>query len=304
VGIAFRFIADPTRAPDAACLARLDPAPNFVIRARATVPVMWVLLPLLLLGAAWAIVKAGRAAWPLRRRPFSWPYSLRRLGPVLFMSNAVLVVVLILFDVTGNMPMLNRLRVVETFVPLLVALHAAYLFSPEDEPLLELTLAAPRRLAWTVGERLALLLGGHGAFALIAGLAAAHLTGELPLLSLVRWLPPTLLLAGVALALTLSRRQAMFSVGLVILLWFGMLWGGDGMTGRWPFLWPLHFFLQPDHALYGLNRLWLALVGANLLALAATYLLRDEERVLLGIRSITTRRAQAAPMAGQELAAP
>ena len=209
------------------------------------------------------------------------------------MANAVLVTLLVVFDVTGNMPMLNRLRVVETFVPLIVALHAAYLFSPEDEPILELTLAAPRRLSWTVAERLALLLGGHGLIALIAGLAAARLTHESPLMSIVRWLPPTLLRAGLGLSLTLSRRQAVLSVGLSILVWFGMLWGGDGMVGRWPFLWPLHFFLQPDHPLYGLNRAWLALAGVNLLILSATYLLRDQEHVLLGARTVAAKRPRA-----------
>jgi pimeloyl-ACP methyl ester carboxylesterase len=303
VGLIINFLNDPTHAPNSACLARMDPTPDYAIRARTTVPLMWVLLPLLSLSAAWAGVTVLRAAWPMRGRPFTWRYSLRRLGPVFFMANAVLVTLLVVLDVTGNMPMLNRLRVVETFVPLIVGLHAAYLFSPEDEPILELTLAAPRPLSWTVGERLACLLGGHSLIALVAGLAAARLTDESPVMSIVRWLPPTLLLAGLALSLTISRRQAVLSVGLVILLWFGMLWGGDGMLGQWPFLWPLHFFLQPAHPLYALNRAWLALAGFNLLVLSATYFLRDQERVLLGTGSIAHRRRPVTPGTPEEMAA-
>jgi hypothetical protein len=191
----------------------------------------------------------------------------------------------VLVDATNNMPMLTRLRAVETVVPLIAALHAAYLFSPEEEPVLELTLAAPRPLAWTVGERLALLLGGHGAIAFLAGSAVAQLEGLSWASSLVRWLAPFLLLTALSVSLTLVRRQAVLSVGFIILLWFGMLWGGDAMLARWPFLWPLHIFLQPGHPHSALNRAVIILAGLNLLALCASHLLRDEERLLLGERA-------------------
>ena len=54
---------------------------------------------------------------------------------------------------------------------------------------------------------------------------------------------------------------------------------------RWPFLWPLHAYLQREgvaSTTYVLNRVLLFLAGLILVVLA-THLLRDEERVL-GVR--------------------
>ena len=191
-------------------------------------------------------------------------------------------------------------RVVETAVPLVVGLQAAFLLSPEDEPPLELLLACPRPLAWTLWERWAVMMVLQGSVALAGTFVSLVLLGnEGPALSMAeglppavaRWLAPCAWLAGVALLTTQLTRQGVFGALLATLMWSGMRVGGDALLSRWPFLWPLHVYLQPEGvapAVYALNRTGLTLAGLALAALAA-YLTRDEERVL-GVRSVWEER--------------
>jgi hypothetical protein len=89
-------------------------------------------------------------------------------------------------------------------------------------------------------------------------------------------------LGGVAVALALVTRQGVLGALLATLLWGGTLLGGDGLLRRWPYLWPLHAYLQPgdvSREIYALNRLVLTLAGVLLVALAAR-LTRDEEHML------------------------
>jgi hypothetical protein len=64
---------------------------------------------------------------------------------------------------------------------------------------------------------------------------------------------------------------------------------GDAMVNRWPFAWPLHLYLSPDHAEYVLNRCFIFLLGIILILFAASRLLRDSERVLLGSRKVSSQ---------------
>jgi hypothetical protein len=185
---------------------------------------------------------------------------------------------------------INAARVVETIVPLLGAVQAAFLFSPEDEPALEVTLAAQRPIAWTMLERLAWLFALQGSVALIGSAAAAGLTGESLSVAVIRWLAPLLIFVGLAVCLTLLTRQPAMSIGLLIVVWCGLLLASEQLIALWPFLWPIGVYLQPDRPDYALNRLFLILLGLWLIRLALTYFIRDEERVLLGGRNKSRNR--------------
>jgi hypothetical protein len=182
-------------------------------------------------------------------------------------------------------------RIVEVIVPLVVGLQSAYLLSPEDEPPLEVLLACPRPLAWVLFERLAVLMTLQGGIALMGSLVGLALPqAERWPVAILRWIAPCVAICGVALFATQLTRQGVFGALLVTLLWGGMFFGGDAMIARWPFLWPVHLYLQPGDAaptVYVLNRATLTLAGAGLIALAA-YLTRDEER-MLGVRRVRGR---------------
>jgi hypothetical protein len=189
----------------------------------------------------------------------------------------------------GVTPLLPE-RVIETIVPLLAGVQAAFLFSPEDEPGLEVTLAAPRPITWTIMERVLWLLLLQGGVALIGSVGVAMTNGESMSVTLARWLAPLLFFTGLGLSLTLISRQIIFSVGLTALLWCGLMLAGEYITRLWPWLWPLSAYAQPDLADFWLNRVWVALCGLALLRFAAVNLVREPERVLLGSRLKKTRR--------------
>jgi hypothetical protein len=127
------------------------------------------------------------------------------------------------------------------------------------------------------------MLALQGGVALAGNLVALALPGgEGIAQAMVRWLVPCAWFGGVAVAVALVTRQGVFGALLATLLWGGTLLGGDTLLERWPWLWPLHAYLQPGDAsrhVYALNRLLLVLAGLFLVALAAR-LTRDEEHML------------------------
>ena len=117
-----------------------------------------------------------RGAQSFRHQPHAWTWriSLRLLGWWPVAASAALVGLTLLTS-TSEVTPLSVARCVETIVPLLAAVQAAFLFSPEDEPGLEVTLACRRPLAWTMLERLTWLLVLQGSVALIgSGIAAGY----------------------------------------------------------------------------------------------------------------------------------
>jgi hypothetical protein len=251
---------------------------------------VWIVILMSGVVALWALAAAGLAALKRPAR-FTVPHSLRIVGWIPVAASGGLIALAFLFRDSNLMP-LELARAVEILLPPLTALQAAFLFSPEDEPALEVTMAAPRSLARTLLERLVILLILQGGVALIASLFATSLTGESLAQTVARWLPPLLFFSGLAVCLTLITRRAILGVVIISLVWFAFALLGEAMVARWPFTWPFNVYLQPDHAEYALNRLFVALLGVNLIVLAATRLLRDEERLLLGDRKMKKARKE------------
>jgi pimeloyl-ACP methyl ester carboxylesterase len=286
-GIVYSFLNDPLREPSSECLAQTR-QPGFSLRTALSRPVIVILSVVLLSVLSWS---GWRGARGFKRQPRSWTWrvSLRLLGWWPVAASAVLVTLALLSDARENTP-ISIVRVVETIVPLLAAVQAAFLFSPEDEPALEVTLASRRPIAWTMLERLGWLFALQGSVALIGSAVAAGLTGESLIVGVMRWLAPMLIFVGLALCLTLLTRQPAISIGLLIVVWCGLLLGSEQLIKLWPFLWPIGVYLQPDQPVYALNRFFLILLGLWLIRLALTYFIRDEERVLLGGRSKAKQR--------------
>jgi hypothetical protein len=177
-------------------------------------------------------------------------------------------------------------RAVETVVPLLFAVQAAFIFGPDNEPALELLLSYPKPLPRLFLDRLLLVGGMHLALALVATLIFGltwHV--ENPAIAVLRWLVDAIALGGVAIFTTQVTRQGVFGTLLATLLWGASLYGGDGILRAWKWFWPFHVYLQPEKfglGIYLLNRLTLAGIGLGLFLLAMKFL-GDEDR-LLGTR--------------------
>ena len=185
----------------------------------------------------------------MRPPRLAWKTNLRLVGWNPAVGSALAVALGLgltnsLWGTSGSTPL--TLRVVETIVPLVAGLQAAFLLSPEDEAPLELLLSCPRPLALVLLERLVMLMILLGSVALTGNLVILLLQeNEGWLMTISRWFAPCLCLSGVALFTTQLTRQGSFGALLETLMWGGMLFGGDGLLRRWPLLWPLHVFLQP-----------------------------------------------------------
>ncbi len=257
------------------------------IDAAATRPAAWMGVLLLSGSLLWNGAQAVQALRTRRWRS-AWRASLQLVGWAPAAGNAAALALFVWWatagEIPGALPELTPARVVATIAPLTAACHAAFLLSPSDEKPLETLLTCPRPIGWALLERLGVVFLLHGSAALGGGLLARGLSGS-PSIPMFAWVPPMFFLIGAATATSLATRQAAFGMSLTILLWFGMAFVGNGLLARWPVLWPIHIYLQPG-ALptddFALNQAFVSLSGAGMVVLAATRLVRDEEKLLFG----------------------
>jgi len=258
-----------------------------------------------------SVVTAGFTGYGLLKgwdgiRPV-WRHSFRLSG-WLALATAALVIMLVLLtpeaapESTRGMEPFSKMRIVETVIPLAMAVQAALLFAPDDETALELLLACPCPASALLVERYVVILLGQAAVAVVAALATLALgTDEDFLLALLRWIPPALVLSGLALNAAIRSRRAVFGILSVAIIWFVTAFFRQAfLPGQptffplnylQPWLWSVHIYLQPGDlqtADYLTNRLFVLVVGVILIALAVNYV-RDSERLLLGKSALKLR---------------
>jgi len=175
-------------------------------------------------------------------------------------------------------------RIVDSIVPLFFGLQAAFLLSPETEPSLEILLSTKFPISKVLWERFFFLLLFEGAVAFSGNLISTIFItdGQGILSDVARWIPACVFIGGTAIYTTLVTRQGIFGALLALLMWGGMLIGMDSLLIRFPFLWPIHVYLQLDQISilnYIINRFSLIVLGF-LLIIFATYLAKNEERML------------------------
>ncbi len=246
--------------------------------------------------ALWGIVRVVRI-FLSHPREFAWRMSFRVVG-WLGVSGAIIGIILLLIGKDSDprkFPLAGALRAVEFIIPLAVGIQAAFLFSPDDEPGMEVVLACPRPVSWILLERLVILaalqtviaLGGTAISLMIAG------DGDV-LLTFVRWISPALFFGGLGVYTTIRSRQPAFGVSIVGLIWFVFTFLGTtmlpGMPTFWPmnlvqpFIWSIYGYLQPTDLAAGdylLNRIVLGAFGLVLVMMSARQL-SDEESILTG----------------------
>lgn len=230
-------------------------------------------------------------------RRLAWKMSLRLVGWY-GLAAALLGFAVFYLSTTELMPEADSPQAVGAIIPLVAGIHAAFVFSPEDEPPLEVLASCPRSLSWLLAERIAVLLALYAGVGLLTMFLAMMDRGDRDLpIALARWLPPTLFFVGLSTYTTLSFRVPALSAAVIALLWFAFGFMGaallPGAIFLWPlsllqpFLWPLHVYLQPGLLPlddYWLNRLFIAASGFALLWLTLRRM-RDEEKLLFAARS-------------------
>lgn len=285
-GMMLAFLNNPAGPPDASCIARMS-APKFTLRASLARP--WVGLACLLLLAVfgWTAYRHVPRLWR-QRSWLDWSTRQRTLNLLILGFTVLLIALALRSNAAGNdhekIPMLLTARVVETIVSLMFAIQVSQAFSPEDEPGMEILLACPRPPAWLLLERLGPALAGQTLVALVCSLIAWSMSSGSLLTALLRWIPPTLFMGSLALYMNMSTRRSAFSLALSVLMWWAMSFMGASLIQRWPVLWPIDIYMQPEDLQmteYILNRLFVTLAGIGL-ALLSARILQDEERTLLG----------------------
>ncbi|MBE2183153.1 MAG: hypothetical protein IAE89_06990 [Anaerolineae bacterium] len=217
--------------------------------------------------------------------PFAWRMAFRASSPWFgIISGAIFLLMMIIPDLRG--------RGVEVALPLIAGIQAALLFSPDDEPALEMQLAAPRPVSYILYERLAAVLIAQGIVGVIGTILISAITGVTPLVVVIGWLPPTIAAVGLGLLGTFISRRSSAGVLAVILVIPSMFLGADLLIMRFPELFPLHFFFQPMFAaigagyfnavpelLYAINRIAITLLGV-LAMLRLIFGMRNAESLL------------------------
>ncbi len=233
--------------------------------------------------------------------PFAWQITLHRLSWWPFaLCIAVIAFWLAITQSEGaeRNYLLTAVRTAEILVPLFAGMAAAYTFSPDDEPPLELMLAAPRPIRWAIIERLIALLAGYGLIGFLA-IITIHTTfdnGNLTIATmLIRWLPPMVWFIGVGLYITIISRQGAFGALMVMIIWGTSLLSSGGLPEKYILIAPILPYLKQGalnitDQIYTINRI--TLIGAGLfLATFAIHTASDDERMLgikrkeLGIRN-------------------
>src|SRR5690606_22066350 len=124
---------------------------DFVLDVAFTRPPIRIAAVILTAISSFSILK-GIVAIARHHNWFAWRAAFRQVGGRWFVITGLLMVLLVikpdflgfLFDVEG-------IAIVQNIIPLLMAIHTATIFAPDDEPALEIQLVAPRPMSWLIG---------------------------------------------------------------------------------------------------------------------------------------------------------
>jgi hypothetical protein len=223
-----------------------------------------------------------------QRWSLAWRFSFRYSGILLAALSGVLLFARLLITLANMELAASTFSSFEVVIPLIAGLHAALLFAPDDEPALELLLAAPRPPPYLIYERLATLITLQGGLALaLSVLAVITIPGANLVDIIMRWLPPSVGIVGLCTAATLYSRRSNFGVLAAIGICVSMAFGKEVILPVFPNLWFAIFYLDPFMVTteqYFLNRLFLLAVGISMVTLVITRM-RDEEW-LLGFQEV------------------
>lgn len=286
------YFDDPSQSPEGIC--SFSPL-TFELSERVTRPVVVGLAIVFGIVAAWGVALAI-AAYARQPKYLNPRIIAQAMSPQWIVASIMLIGLAIVGgDRAQTFLGIDRELMVGAIIPLIVGAQAALMFSPTDEPALEVIAACPRGMMWIAIER---WLGICAAQALVAVgamvLSAALVPGQSFIVMLARWMPPAILFSGIAFFITIRSRVAAFGLVMTAVCWFifatfgkYFLPGGSvlfvPLNYIQPFLWGIHPYLQPGDlggTAYWINRAGVSVLGLCLITLAARRL-RDAERILL-----------------------
>ena len=231
---------------------------------------------------------------------FAWSASFRMVGWLPIALSSLAVVSLIVLNLSSeDMPWFRDNRAIESIIPLTIGIVSSMIFSPTDDTTVEIQLTLARPISWVVLERLAIVMIPQFIIGIVAvGITLIKVAEADLVITLLRWIPPSTLLASIGIFVTFKGQNMALGVVVVGFMWVIFLIFESffipnvpiffPLNHLHPYIWVFNPYLQPETLpmdAYWLNRLCVTFSGISLLALTV-YQLRDEEYVLLGTKSV------------------
>jgi hypothetical protein len=195
---------------------------------------------LALLGEVWRRIDAEPADRPAesrsRRGAFLWNVvtaQARLLRRSVWVASALGIALATLLAASLSAE-LGRDGVLTVALPLIAAAGVAFLYGPENDPGLEITLATPTSARLVLLSRFGLLFAFDVALALIGTLAISLARGESLWGLALAWLGPMTLLATISLALSLFTGPVVAALGAAVAWLASALRFDSGLTLRFP----------------------------------------------------------------------
>jgi putative zinc finger protein len=195
---------------------------------------------LALLGEVWRRIDAEPAAQPAESRSrltaFLWNVvtaQARLLRRSVWVASALGIALASVLAASLSAE-LGRDGVLTIALPLIAAAGVAFLYGPENDPGLEITLATPTPARLVLLSRFALLFAFDVALALIGTLAISLARGESLWGLALAWLGPMTLLATISLALSLFTGPVVAALGAAVAWLASALRFDSGLTLRFP----------------------------------------------------------------------
>jgi hypothetical protein len=197
----------------------------------------------------------------------------------------VIFILLVFTALIGNdYPFLPAQRIVDLVISFGFGIHCVMLCTIEIENKYEFLFATHKSISGIFIDRyLTCCL-----FWFIVGLLGTALTSFfthtlLTASSFLSWACTGIFISSIGLSVLSLTHQSIFSILIIFIIWVSMYLGGDSLIRIFPFLQPLHIFLNPftvSWADYLINRV--TTISLGLLLLAASYkILRNVEKLLL-----------------------
>jgi pimeloyl-ACP methyl ester carboxylesterase len=299
--LGYQFLNEPTQPIDISCVEDTH-IPPFILLTTVTRTPLQVATGIITVIAA---VGLGFMMLALIRQRFgvAWKASFRKMGWIMPLVALALVIVL---NYTDSVFILSKsLTVVQMLLPLFMATQAAAIFSPDDEPGLEIQLAASRPFSWLIIERLIVVFVTYIIVGTIGSVLFLQQNPEQnATVVLLGWIPSALFLSAIGFFVTVRSRVMLFGVVVSGFLW--MAFGGFGdffLPGRpfgfplniiQPFLWVMHLYPSLDDFIlrdFWINRMF-QLGASTAFIMYTLQQLKDPEQVLLNMSQKARRKGK------------
>ncbi len=256
----------------------------WVAHPSLTRPFFILLIPFLMVMCFISIRAIG--AWNLSQLRRIWRLSLKQVGWGIPLIHFILLLVgLALISTHEN---IHPQGVITLITPAVMGFHAALLFSPSDERVLELLLTYPQALLHLVIGRITLCLGLHLSIAVGVQALVSVTQPEIDFMGgLVAWVPATLLLFAFGFSITLRSRELVFGILIVLIVLITTGFAVDSIYAGMPDLWGIFPYIPQQRPFFMaeidflINRVVVILLACYLL-FSALRQLQNTEWILTG----------------------